>query len=160
MYKNIISLFCFSFIIQIVQKSKLERVEDGWAAYTQGPMVQFFCEPLFSLFSFSRWNLPGHIIFQIPTQPAAYTLHVDIPLSSLPPILCTWSGFLLACHLCGISTGDTCILFTLDTRCIFVIFVPSVLLLQWHQHVKRISKSISNTRRVSGYNLWTFQVTS
>ena len=84
--------------------------------------------PLF-LFCFSGRNLFGNIIFRTPTQilvvpsPSAchYTLHVDTPPSSMPPSRCTWSRFLLACHsrnLRGISAKNTCVLFTLWSRCI------------------------------------------
>ena len=103
---------------------------------------------------------PHKILWSYLLQLAAYTLHMDMSLSSMPPTQCTWSCFLLvcqpgnycrifrhpvsfryqvnfqlfsftvfdfllichSCNLCSTSTGDTCILFTLGTRCIFCYF--------------------------------------
>ena len=67
-------------------------------------------------------------------QPAANTMHINTPTSNRHP-----------CNLRAVSAENTCILFTLSTRCIYSIFVqPGFdfhLCIDW---CERVFKSISN----------------
>ena len=82
-----------------------------------------------------------------------HTLHLDTPPSSMLPSQFMWSCFLLACHshnLRSISVENTCVLFTLGTRCNFCYscsqFSASLAL---SRDDKGIFKSISNNNTKS-----------
>ena len=120
MFKKKINFFYFILMYGQVKRERESRRQ--LSLYTLGPTVQIFCET-FLLFCLSDQNLPREIIFKTPThilvvssllfQPATFTLHVDSSPYSMHPTQCTWSRFLLACHLCylrGIykSISNTC----------------------------------------------------
>ena len=126
----------FHFIIQHVRMDWILRIEDWWVVHTgaESSVYPFFFHLV------STQNLSGYITSQTLTQ-----ILVVIPLSGCPPIQCTWSRFLLVMHprnLRGISTDNTCVLFTLGTRCIFWYFRSTWFRLP-SKDVKEVFKSIS-----------------
>ena len=144
MYKIIIYFF-FPFITENVQMGRVQRVEDGWATHT-GAKGRFINEPPFFPFCPGQ-NLPGYIVYrtsiqilEVTSPPAIVRGHTSFKQathasflghkSSLPPTRSSWSRFLLIYHgrdLIGISTDNTCVMFTLSTRnnscCFFVFFL-------------------------------------
>ena len=79
--------------------------------------------PFFFLLLFG-WNLQSHMIFWIPMQihvVTSLTYYLHIAHGHAPLHNACDHAFFLACHpynLCSISDKDTCVLFTLRTRCI------------------------------------------
>ena len=137
MYKDII---CFLFFLFYCPKCtygliKREREWQRWLSCTHRIRGMNLRWNLFCLFSKqSRF-------YNIPDDHANSCGHT----SSLLSIRCTWTRFLLACHPRN-STENTCVLFTLGTRCISRYFC-----FQWSTSaaaktdVKGTFKSISNT---------------
>ena len=88
-------------------------------------------------------NLPGNITTRTPVLFLVVTL-----LSAPPPTHCTWSCFLLACHprnFWGISTENSCVLFTLGTAAFPVFsFNKNSTSAGALTDIKEVFKSISN----------------
>ena len=118
--KNNADVKSASFLFLLLPKMygwlEYRRVEDGWAAHTglrYDSSIDRFFSLLFGSRSLSLYNTPD-----THTNSRGHN-------SSLPPTQCTWSCFLLTCHprnLHGIYAENTCVLFTLSTRCISYYF--------------------------------------
>ena len=112
----------FSFYYQTCTYELSERKRErkgGWRRLSlltlTGAEVRI-CDETSSAFLL-RWflveNIPGYLVFRRPTQicvitSPAYTLHMDMTHSNMPPTQYTWSCFILVCHPCnlwGISIG-------------------------------------------------------
>ena len=122
-YKHIISFFSFSFITRNgrtgkVRESKMAALHtyNGQGTNLQWTPIFFSlvrskCSWLYNILD-TLINSHGYIFF------------------NLPPMQHTWSHFLLACHphnLCSIPARNTCVKFTLGTRCISCYFLSQYL---------------------------------
>ena len=106
--------FSFPLIPQDVRTVRVERVKDGWASHTVAG-VRIISKPLFPFIcvgSKSSW------LFNISDAHGNSRGHTS---SSWPPKQSTWTRFILTWYprnLYSISTENTCVPFTLVTRCI------------------------------------------
>ena len=120
MNKNILCFFFFLFITQNVRTGKRERESKVGELALRGADGT---DLLRNLFTFPPFGSKSSWLCNILDAYANSSGHI----SNLLLILCPWTRFLLTCHPYNfrcISAGATCVLFTLDTRCISCHFFP------------------------------------
>ena len=104
--------FSFSFITQNLWKREWKISE----LHTQGPRYKSSVDPFFSSFCF---RVETFLVILHPGSPRKFSWS-----HPLRPVACTWTRPFLACHcnLRSVSAKNTCVLFTLGTRCISCYF--------------------------------------
>ena len=145
-------LLFFSFYSAKCKESKW--VKNDWAWTHTGTTLQFFCEMSLSFCPLGQ-NLPGYIIFWMPTQIFVVTsptccLHVACGHTSLKHTTHTMRRIMLPStmpppqFMLHFYWGLLRSVYFRNQVTFPVIFAPSVWLLQLFRHVKGIFVSISN----------------